>query len=78
MQSWHNVSQNDVGTILIFHVLIAIRANPKVYFDLTIGGQSAGRVVMELRADVVPKTAENFRALCTGEKGECDGKDDIP
>jgi cyclophilin family peptidyl-prolyl cis-trans isomerase len=45
------------------------RANPKVFFDITIGGQAAGRVVMELRADVVPKTAENFRQLCTGEKG---------
>lgn len=44
-------------------------ANPKVFFDMTIGGESAGRIVMELRADVAPKTAENFRALCTGEKG---------
>merc|ERR1711869_92344 len=37
--------------------------------DMNIGGASAGRIVMELRADVVPKTAENFRCLCTGEKG---------
>lgn len=43
--------------------------NPKVFFDITIGGQPAGRIEMELRADVVPKTAENFRCLCTGEKG---------
>ena len=42
---------------------------PIVYFDMTIGGAPAGRIEMTLRADVVPKTAENFRALCTGEKG---------
>eukprot|EP01102_Stenamoeba_stenopodia_P005025 TRINITY_DN15526_c0_g1_i1.p1 TRINITY_DN15526_c0_g1~~TRINITY_DN15526_c0_g1_i1.p1 ORF type:complete len:174 (+),score=46.29 TRINITY_DN15526_c0_g1_i1:113-634(+) len=44
--------------------------NPRVFFDITIGGKPAGRIEMELRADVVPKTAENFRALCTGEKGK--------
>ncbi|CAH9068318.1 unnamed protein product [Cuscuta europaea] len=48
-------------------------ANPRVFFDITIGtGQTAvfaGRVVMELFSDVTPRTAENFRALCTGEKG---------
>eukprot|EP00168_Porphyra_purpurea_P019769 TRINITY_DN800_c0_g1_i6.p2 TRINITY_DN800_c0_g1~~TRINITY_DN800_c0_g1_i6.p2 ORF type:complete len:165 (-),score=59.17 TRINITY_DN800_c0_g1_i6:848-1342(-) len=43
--------------------------NPKVFFDMTIGGTPAGRIVMELRADVVPRTAENFRQLCTGAKG---------
>ncbi|XP_015258165.1 peptidyl-prolyl cis-trans isomerase A [Cyprinodon tularosa] len=44
-------------------------ANPRVFFDITADGSPVGRVVMELRPDVVPKTSENFRALCTGEKG---------
>src|SRR5438309_3690961 len=42
---------------------------PRCYFDITADGKELGRVVVELRSDVVPKTAENFRALCTGEKG---------
>jgi cyclophilin family peptidyl-prolyl cis-trans isomerase len=42
---------------------------PRVFFDVTADGQTVGRIVMELRSDVVPKTAENFRVLCTGEKG---------
>jgi peptidylprolyl isomerase len=40
----------------------------RVFFDITIGGQGAGRIVMELFPDV-PLTADNFRALCTGERG---------
>ncbi|XP_071322679.1 peptidyl-prolyl cis-trans isomerase-like [Trachinotus anak] len=43
--------------------------NPRVFFDITANGNEVGRIVMELEADVVPKTAENFRALCTGDKG---------
>ena len=40
-----------------------------VFFDVSADGNPLGRIEMTLRADVVPKTAENFRALCTGEKG---------
>lgn len=43
--------------------------NPRVFFDITADNQQMGRIVFELFNDVVPKTAENFRALCTGEKG---------
>lgn len=45
------------------------KQNPQVYFDVSIGKQEMGRIIMMLRADIVPKTAENFRALCTHEKG---------
>lgn len=41
--------------------------NPVVFFDVTLGGEPLGRIKMELFADVVPKTAENFRQFCTGE-----------
>ncbi|MGB1254046.1 MAG: peptidylprolyl isomerase [Candidatus Promineifilaceae bacterium] len=45
-------------------------ANPTVFFDITIGNVAAGRIEFELFEDVVPLTANNFRALCTGEKGK--------
>ena len=43
------------------------KSNPIVFFDISIGGTDVGRIKMELFADVVPKTAENFRQFCTGE-----------
>lgn len=45
------------------------RTNPQVYMDIKIGNKPAGRLRFLLRADVVPMTAENFRCLCTHEKG---------
>jgi peptidylprolyl isomerase len=44
--------------------------NPRVALEVRIGDEAAGTLVLELFKDVTPKTAENFRALCTGEKGE--------
>merc|ERR1712060_277530 len=44
-------------------------SNPVVFFDMSADGAPLGRVVMQLESETVPKTVENFRALCTGEKG---------
>lgn len=41
----------------------------RVFFQISIAGKPAGRIEFELFDHIVPKTAENFRALCTGEKG---------
>jgi peptidyl-prolyl isomerase H (cyclophilin H) len=47
--------------------IIRCKSNPVVFFDVTIGPTKLGRLKMELFADIVPKTAENVRQMCTGE-----------
>lgn len=46
-----------------------VKSNPRVFLDIQIAKKDVGRIVIELRADVVPMTAENFRQLCTNAKG---------
>lgn len=45
------------------------RGNPQVYFDVKAGKTNLGRIIILLRADICPKTVDNFLALCTHEKG---------
>ncbi len=75
----HHREAHDVSSSHVRHGRFGIGASaahaagekplPRCYMDITADGKPVGRIVVELRADVVPKTAENFRALCTGEKG---------
>ncbi|EON64238.1 peptidyl-prolyl cis-trans isomerase H [Coniosporium apollinis CBS 100218] len=53
---------------------MATSVNPIVFFDVTLGGESLGRIKMELFHDTVPRTAENFRQFCTGETKSAQGR----
>lgn len=62
-----------VGVIAALYLFMAgnlfAKENPQVFLDISIGEKKAGRIVIQLYASVVPKTAENFRQLVTHEKG---------
>lgn len=70
---------NFIGRKIVFVCVVSIslfmagnlfaQENPKVFFDITINGEKAGRIVIKLFASSVPKTVENFQQLATHEKG---------
>ena len=81
MDSYESLRYRHPGTACGVDHVIACAQNPRVFLDVGTGATApptfAGRLEIELRADVVPHTAENFRLLCTGEAGastRCGGK----
>lgn len=64
------LSRQSVASYLLpFLNEVEPQVRPLVYMDIEVDGAAIGRIVMELFSEVVPRTAENFRALCTGEYG---------
>merc|ERR1711936_1339637 len=68
---WHqlNLSQLQIRKSLIMGNSCGKKKRSKVYLELTADGEELGRIEIELFDDIVPRTTENFRQLCTGEPG---------
>merc|ERR1712110_1333793 len=58
-----------MGTLTEVGASLRDKKRPRVFFDMKIGANHAGRIVCELRSDVTPRTAENFKQLCIHTKG---------
>jgi peptidyl-prolyl isomerase H (cyclophilin H) len=68
VRDWRLVEESGRARMALeWHLRPPNPKNPIVFFDVTIGSLPAGRIKMELFADIVPLCAENFRQLCTGE-----------
>ena len=77
-RAWNKRPPDIVATkrrVLVDEVA-GLPGNPTVFFDVDIDGKRVGRIEMELFASLCPKTCENFRCLCTGERGV--GLSDVP
>ena len=68
----NSISRQSVASYFLpFLNEVEPQIRPLVFMDIEVDEQPVGRIVMELYSDVVPRTAENFRALCTGMR-QCD------
>ena len=63
------VSIIDILIVTSIHCVLGKKKRSKVYLEVTADGEDLGRVEIELFDDLVPRTTENFRQLCTGEPG---------